>query len=58
VEEMSIGERRPAAETRHAGQRELVTALVDRLIGKNTVMYEVASLASQPPSEKSAPDCD
>jgi len=31
------------AETRHAGQRELVTALVDRLTGRNTVMYEVAS---------------
>jgi DNA-binding transcriptional MerR regulator len=30
-----------AAETRHAGQRELVTALVDRLTGRNTVMYEV-----------------
>jgi DNA-binding transcriptional MerR regulator len=28
-------------ETRHAGQRELVTALVDRLTGRNTVMYEV-----------------
>jgi DNA-binding transcriptional MerR regulator len=32
-----------AAETRHAGQRELVTALVDRLTGRNTVMYEVMS---------------
>jgi len=32
-----------AAETRHAGQRELVTALVDRITGRNTVMYEVAS---------------
>lgn len=31
------------AETQHAGQRELVTALVDRLTGRNTVMYEVAS---------------
>ena len=31
------------AETRHARQRELVTALVDRLSGRNTVMYEVAS---------------
>ena len=31
------------AETRHAAQRELVTALVDRLTGRNTVMYEVAS---------------
>jgi DNA-binding transcriptional MerR regulator len=31
------------AETRHSGQRELVTALVDRLTGRNTVMYEVAS---------------
>ena len=31
------------AETRHAGQRELVTALVDRLTGRSTVMYEVAS---------------
>jgi DNA-binding transcriptional MerR regulator len=29
------------AETRHAGQRELVTALVDRLTGRSTVMYEV-----------------
>jgi DNA-binding transcriptional MerR regulator len=29
------------AESRHAGQRELVTALVDRLTGRNTVMYEV-----------------
>ena len=32
-----------AADTRHAGQRELVTALVDRITGRNTVMYEVAS---------------
>jgi DNA-binding transcriptional MerR regulator len=31
------------AETRHAGQRELVTALVDRLTGRSTVMYEVAT---------------
>jgi DNA-binding transcriptional MerR regulator len=31
------------AETRHAAQGELVTALVDRLTGRNTVMYEVAS---------------
>jgi DNA-binding transcriptional MerR regulator len=31
------------AETRHAGQRELVTALVDRLTGRNIVMYEVGS---------------
>jgi hypothetical protein len=31
------------AETRHAGQRELVTALIDRLTGRSTVMYEVAS---------------
>jgi DNA-binding transcriptional MerR regulator len=31
------------AETRHTGQRELVTALVDRLTGRNTVMYEVMS---------------
>jgi DNA-binding transcriptional MerR regulator len=29
------------AETRHAGQRELVTAVVDRITGRNTVMYEV-----------------
>ena len=29
------------AETRHAGQRELVAALVDRLTGRNTVVYEV-----------------
>src|ERR1700685_1203891 len=29
------------AETRHAGQRELVAALVDRLTGRNTVMYKV-----------------
>ena len=29
------------AESRHAGQRKLVTALVDRLTGRNTVMYEV-----------------
>jgi DNA-binding transcriptional MerR regulator len=29
------------AESRHAGQRELVTALVNRLTGRNTVMYEV-----------------
>jgi DNA-binding transcriptional MerR regulator len=32
-----------AAEARHAGQRELVTALVDRITGRNAVMYEVAS---------------
>ncbi len=31
------------AETRHAGQRELVTALVDRLTGGKTVMYEVTT---------------
>jgi DNA-binding transcriptional MerR regulator len=31
------------AETRHAGQRELVTALVDRLTGRSTVMYEVST---------------
>ena len=31
------------AETRHAGQRELVTALVGRLTGRSTVMYEVAT---------------
>ena len=31
------------AEARHAGQRELVTALVDRITGRNTVMYEVTS---------------
>jgi DNA-binding transcriptional MerR regulator len=31
------------AEARHAGQRELVTALVDRITGRNIVMYEVAS---------------
>jgi DNA-binding transcriptional MerR regulator len=30
-----------AAETRHAGQRELVAALVARLTGRSTVMYEV-----------------
>jgi DNA-binding transcriptional MerR regulator len=30
-----------SAESRHAGQRELVTALVNRLTGRNTVMYEV-----------------
>jgi DNA-binding transcriptional MerR regulator len=29
------------AESRHAGQRALVTALVDRLTGRNTIMYEV-----------------
>ncbi len=29
------------AEARHAGQRKLVTALVDRLTGRNTAMYEV-----------------
>ena len=29
------------AESRHAGQRELFTALVDRLTGRNTLMYEV-----------------
>jgi hypothetical protein len=32
---------RQEAETRHAGQRELVTALVGRLTGRSTVMYEV-----------------
>ncbi len=31
------------AETRHAGQRELVTALVDRLTGRSTGVYEVAT---------------
>lgn len=31
------------AEARHAGQRELVTALVDRLTGRSTAMYEVAT---------------
>lgn len=31
------------AETRHAGRRELITALVDRLTGRNTVMDEVAA---------------
>jgi DNA-binding transcriptional MerR regulator len=31
------------AETRHAAQRELVASLVDRLTGRNTVMYEVAT---------------
>jgi len=31
------------AETRHAVQRELVTSLVDRLTGRNTVMYEVST---------------
>jgi PPM family protein phosphatase len=31
------------AEARHTGRRELVTALVDRIAGRNTVMYEVAS---------------
>ncbi|HUN31258.1 MAG TPA: MerR family transcriptional regulator [Trebonia sp.] len=31
------------AEIRHAGQRELVTALADRLTGRSTVMYEVAT---------------
>jgi DNA-binding transcriptional MerR regulator len=31
------------AEIRHAGQRELISALVDRLTGRNTVMYEVAT---------------
>jgi DNA-binding transcriptional MerR regulator len=31
------------AETRHAGHRKLVTALVDRLCGRNTVVYEVAT---------------
>jgi DNA-binding transcriptional MerR regulator len=31
------------AEARHAGQRELVAALVDRITGRNTIMYEVAS---------------
>ena len=29
------------AETRHTGQRELVTALVDRLTGRSTAMYEL-----------------
>jgi DNA-binding transcriptional MerR regulator len=29
------------AESRHAGQRKLVTALVERLTGRDTVMYEV-----------------
>jgi DNA-binding transcriptional MerR regulator len=31
------------AEIRHAGQRELVTAVVERLTGRSTVMYEVAT---------------
>src|ERR1700761_6783532 len=31
------------AEIRHAAQRGLVTALVDRLTGRSTVMYEVKS---------------
>ena len=31
------------AESRHAGQRELVTSLIDRITGRSTVMYEVAS---------------
>ena len=31
------------AETRHAAQWELVTALIDQLTGRSTVMYEVAS---------------
>jgi DNA-binding transcriptional MerR regulator len=31
------------AEARHAGQRELVTALVDRLTRRSTVMYEVGT---------------
>jgi DNA-binding transcriptional MerR regulator len=31
------------AEARHAGQRDLVAALVDRLTGRSTVMYEVKS---------------
>lgn len=31
------------AEERHSGQRALVTALVDRLTGRSTVMYEVAT---------------
>jgi DNA-binding transcriptional MerR regulator len=31
------------AEIRHAGQRGLVSALVDRITGRNTVMYEVAT---------------
>lgn len=31
------------AEVRHAGQGELVTALVDQLTGRSTVMYEVAT---------------
>lgn len=29
------------AETRHTGRRHLVSALVDRITGRNTVMYEV-----------------
>jgi hypothetical protein len=29
------------ADTRHTGQRELVTALVDRLTGRSTAMYEL-----------------
>ena len=31
------------AESRHAAQQKLVTVLVDRLTGRNTVMYEVAA---------------
>jgi DNA-binding transcriptional MerR regulator len=31
------------AESRHAGQRELVSSLIDRITGRSTVMYEVAS---------------
>src|SRR5208282_794900 len=31
------------ADARHAAQRELVTILVDRLTGRSTVMYEVAT---------------
>jgi DNA-binding transcriptional MerR regulator len=31
------------AESRHAGQRELVTSLIDRITGRSTVVYEVAS---------------
>ena len=40
------------AETRHAGQRELVTALVDRITGRNTVMYE-----SMPGTRRSGACC-
>jgi DNA-binding transcriptional MerR regulator len=32
-----------AAESRHAWQRELITSLIDRITGRSTVMYEVAS---------------